>query len=267
MSGMEARSSDEAPGRARRFAFGFSFSRRADRVRPIVASVQGLPAHLRGEAAFVTAVRHSQRVRLLRRAIPVAGTAAIVFLVVRSFFGFLGEVDVQNAGVSIQGRKIVMEKPRLSGFKRDGRSYELTAATATQDVKTPNVVDLDTLNARMQTGNDGWANLKGARGTYDSKIELLEVDGGVTVLTETGLNALLKDARIEFKAGTITTNKPVEVKMPQGEVEAQSMQVLDNGRKLVFEGRVRSIFVNTQANEAKAGEKPEASVPNVAPAQ
>jgi len=226
----------------RRFAFGFS--------APAVA----LPAHLADEPSFLAAARHSRRVRFLRRAIPLGMALALVFLVARSFVGFLGGIDAGTEGVSIQGRKIVMEKPKLSGFKRDGRSYELTASTATQDLKTPNVVELDRLTARMQTGNDGWANLSGLRGVYDSKIERLEVDGGLTVKTETGLDARLKDAQIEFKAGTIVTDKPVEVKMPQGEVEAERMQVLDNGRKLVFEGRVRSVFVNAQARGNKTGD-------------
>lgn len=210
-----------------------------------------LPPHLRHEPAFIAAERHSRRVRFLRRAIPLGCAAVIGFLILRSFAGLVTGIDAGAEGVSIQGRKIVMEKPKLSGFKRDGRSYELTATSATQDLKVPNIMDLDRLTARFQTGNDGWANLEGARGIYDSKIERLDVDGGLTVRTETGLNAKLKDAKIEFKGGTIITDKPVEVKMPQGDVEAESMQVLDNGRKLIFEGRVRSVFVNTQA-QAKA---------------
>lgn len=204
-----------------------------------------LPEHLRANAAFSAAARHSRRVRLLRKAIPFGAMLVVVFLVARSFSGFLGGLDAGVAGFSIDGRKVVMEKPRLSGFKRDGRSYELTAATATQDLKAPNTVELDKLNARMQTGNDGWADLIGARGVYDSKIERLEVNGGLNVRTETGLDAKLQDAQIEFRAGTIITDKPVEVKMTQGEVAAETMKVLDNGKRLIFEGRVRSVFVNT----------------------
>lgn len=230
---------------ALRFAFG------------LAASSSTLPAHLAQEPAFVAAERHSRRVRVLRRAIPLGMALAVAFLVARSFIGFIGGIDASTEGVSIQGRKIVMDKPKLSGFKRDGRSYELTASTATQDLKTPNMVELDRLTARMQTGNDGWANLAGARGLYDSKVERLEVDGGLTVKTETGLDARLQDAQIEFKAGTIVTDKPVEVKMPQGAVEAERMQVLDNGRKLVFEGRVRSVFVNAGARGNKADGKPD----------
>lgn len=228
---------------------------------------RSLPAHLQDDPAFIDAARHSRHVRLLRRAIPVGSALVLTFFVVRSVAGLFATPDLAAEDVGIQGRKIVMEKPKLSGYKRDGRSYELTATSATQDITTPNTVELDALTARMQTGKEGWANLKGARGVYDSKIERLEVDGGVNVLTESGLDAKMKDARIEFKAGTIVTDKPVEVKSPQGDVEADRMEVLDNGRRLVFEGRVRSIFVNPQkrAGQAGGGEAPEtpaAATPN-----
>ena len=219
---------------------------------PGAAASLTLPPHLRGNPAFLAAVGHTRRVVFLRRAIPMGAMAVIAFLILRALAGlfFSGEASIST--VSIQGRKIVMEKPKLSGFKRDGRSYELTAITATQDLKMPNVVELDRLTARFQTGNDGWANLDGARGVYDSKIERLSVDGGLRVKTEAGLDARLKDALIEFKAGTIITDKPVEVKIPQGDIESDSLQVLDNGRKLIFEGRVRSIFTNAQAQKAGA---------------
>ncbi len=43
-----------------------------------------------------------------------------------------------------------MESPRLSGYKRDGQAYELTANSATQDLSLPTTLDLDRIKARMQ---------------------------------------------------------------------------------------------------------------------
>lgn len=224
-----------------------------------------LPAHLAGDPAFEAAIRHSRRVRWIRRAIPLLATVTVVALVVRSFVILLGGPEASVANLSIQGRKIVMEKPKLSGFKRDGRSYELNADSAIQDLKTPNIVDLLQLNARMQTGNDGWATMTGRRGIYDSKAELLDVDGDVQVRTESGMTARLKDAHIEFKSGNITTEKPVNVQMPQGVVDAERMHVTDNGRKLVFEGRVRSVFQNAPAPDQTSSDEDPLDKPAPAP--
>lgn len=217
-----------------------------------------LPEHLQQRPAFVAAARHSARVRFLKRTIPLGILLALAVLVLKSFFGFVTGLDAGVERVAIQGTKVVMDKPCLSGFKRDGRSYELIADTATQDLKAPNLVDLHKLTARMQTGNDGWADLTGASGLYDSKAEHLSIAGGVGVKTESGVDARLKDARIDFKSGTILTDNPVEVRMSQGDVASDRMQVLDNGRRLVFEGRVRSHFIN---GTGEGGASPPAAVP------
>ena len=130
----------------------------------------GLPDHLAERPNFRSAVRHSQHVRWLRRAIPWACASLVIFLAIKSVLGVFFGAEVAVGGkFSIEGRRIVMENPHLSGFKRDGSTYEMTAASAVQDLKTPNIVELRAPKARVQTGSEGWANLSGDSGTYDSK--------------------------------------------------------------------------------------------------
>lgn len=213
-----------------------------------------LPDHLANQPNYIAAARHSRRVRFLRRAIPWSCAAVALFLVLRMVAGvFITGPGGLVAGLSIQDRKVVMEKPRLSGFKRDGSTYEMNAEKAIQDLKNPNLVEMQVLTARLQQGAQGWTNLSGDSGFYDSKIERLDVRGNVRVKTESGTEALLQDALIEFKAGTVVTEKPVEVKMTTGQVGANRMQVLDNGRKFIFEGNVRSEFTNAVPPE-KSGQ-------------
>lgn len=212
-----------------------------------------LPPHLAGREAFRAAQRHSGRVRFLRKAIPLACVGLAVFLVLRGIVGlFIGGPAEVAGSFRIEGRKIVMDKPRLSGFKKDGSSYEMTAESAVQDLKQPNVVDLQRLTARMQAGAEGWANLSGDTGTYDSKAERLFVRGNVRVKTESGTDATLEDADIDFKSGTVVTEKPTNVKTAQGNVTSDRMEVRDGGKRLIFEGRVSSEFVNNGVPGAPA---------------
>jgi len=213
-----------------------------------------LPEHLRGRANFQAAARHSRRVKFLRRAIPLACILILAFAVLRGvtsfFFNEAGAIGA--ARIAIEGRKIVMEKPHLSGFKRDGSSYEMTADKSVQDLKEPNIITMNGLKSRIQTGSEGWAYLSGETGIYDTKAEMLNVKGNVRVKTDSGTEALLQDAHIEFKGGIITTQNPAEVKNQQGRVTSERMQVLDNGRRLVFEGNVKSIFTNADTGGEKA---------------
>jgi lipopolysaccharide export system protein LptC len=216
-----------------------------------------LPLHLAADPAFLAAARHSRHVRIMRRAIPLLCIGGVVALVLRTFIGSFTTLpgDFGVARMAIEGQKIVMDKPRLSGFKRDGSSYEMTAATAVQDLRVPNMMELNTLHARIQNGERGWTNLWGDSGLYDSKAERLDVSGNVRVRTDAGTEADLFDAAIEFKGGNVTTQKAAEVRSPQGKINSDRMQVLDNGKHMVFEGNVRSIFVNSTPG-AKPSDEP-----------
>lgn len=210
-----------------------------------------LPLHLAANPAFLAAARHSRHVRMLRRAIPLLCIGGVIFLVLRSVVGSFFAVpgNFGMAKMAIEGQKIVMDKPRLSGFKRDGSSYEMTAVTAIQDLRVPNMMELNTLQARIQNGERGWTYLWGDTGLYDSKAEKLDVSGNVRVRTDAGTEADLLDASIEFKGGIVITEKAAEVRSPQGKINSDRMQVLDNGKHMVFEGNVRSIFVNSTPGE------------------
>jgi lipopolysaccharide export system protein LptC len=213
-------------------------------------TVSGLPAHLSGAPQFLAAERHSRRVRWFKRAIPVLCLAVAGFLFVRAGASFfLDQVAGFNTGFTIKDRKIVMEKPRLSGFKRDGSSYEMLAEKAVQDLRLPNRVELRALSARIQQGAQGWTTLSGDEGLYDSKAEKLDVRGQVRVKTDGGAEAWLEEAFIDFKAGLVTSEKPVDVRMNSGRVTADALRVLDNGRQFVFEGRVQSEFTNSGTPE------------------
>lgn len=219
-----------------------------------------LPAHLRGNPAFEAAIHHSQIVRWLRRSIPVLSCLVLAFLITKTLWGVLMPgIPAVSGTISIAGRKIVMENPKLSGFKRDGSTYELTAARAVQDLKAPNIVEMERIIARVQTGQAGWTNITGAEGTYDSKAERIDLRGGVKIKTDNGTEADLVDAKVEFKAGHVVSEKPVQVRIPQGNIKADGLQVLDNGRKLVFEGNVQSLFSNPDAGKpspSPAGQEP-----------
>jgi len=180
----------------------------------------------------------------------------IVILFLRSFFTFfLATPDgFGMSSVAIDGQKIVMDKPRLSCFKRDGSSYEMTARDAIQDLRVPNILELNILHTRIQNSDKSWTNLWGDFGIYDSKAEKLNVRGNIRVRTDAGTEADLADAAVEFKGGVVVTDKPVEVRSNQGKVNAQKMQIQENGKHMVFEGNVQSVFVN--ANKGEENETP-----------
>lgn len=202
-----------------------------------------------GDAAFANALRHSRRVRFLRKAIPVFCVAAVAGPVAWGVIAPFARVgmDVQVGPVSMAGTKITMELPRLSGFKKDGKSYEVTAQQAVQDIKTPSIVELNNLTSRMEQDAKKFARLSADWGRFDQSADNLDLKGNVRVRTDNGYEADLLSAKINVKTGDVVSIEPVVVRSVSATVTADRAEVRENGRHAIFEGRVRSIFTQTDA--------------------
>ena len=47
-----------------------------------------------------------------------------------------------------------MELPKLSGYRQDGRRYDVRAASGVQDIKVPNIIELNQMDATFETGDN-----------------------------------------------------------------------------------------------------------------
>ena len=191
-----------------------------------------------GARAYRKARRHSAWVRVFRFAIPLGAVIAI--------FDPLGRMGGLSLGpVSLSGTKITMEKPKLTGYRKDNRAYEVTAVAAFQDVRKPTIVELKDMKGRMTMDEAGTqAHLEAASGIFDSQKEHLELQQQVYVRTDNNQQAWLKSARIDFKAGTLASKDPVKVSMPGTTIEADAVDIIDSGKVISFIGRVRTVFEN-----------------------
>jgi lipopolysaccharide export system protein LptC len=196
--------------------------------------------------AYGKARRHSLLVRVFRIAIPLGAAGAIGAVAVVAIFDPFGKIAGLSLGpVSLSGTKITMEKPKLTGYRKDNRGYEVTAVAAFQDIRKPTVVELKDMRGRMTMDESGsQAHLEAAFGIFDSQKEQLELQQEVYVRTDNNQQAWLKSARIDLKAGTLASKDPVRVGMPGTTIEADALDITDNGKVISFIGRVKTMFEN-----------------------
>lgn len=203
--------------------------------------------------AFAAARRHSRTVRLLRAALLLSALAAVAVLTAmglyRTFGSPLSRLSV--GGVSIGGSKIVMDRPRLTGARQDGRSYVITAARAIQDVKHPTLVELVTIDGDIDTANHDPLHLTAAAGHYDTEQEALDLSEPVHIHNKQ-YTIDLQSVHIDFKSGAYKTLEPLTVVTNSGSsIVADSAIVTDNGKEIAFEGHVKSIIrPNDAASDA-----------------
>jgi lipopolysaccharide export system protein LptC len=163
-------------------------------------------------------------------------------------------VDVGNLVVS--GTKITMEKPHLSGFTRDARAYELTASTAIQDLIKPDIVELHNLRAKVQMQDKSTTEMTALNGIYNSKSETLKLDQDIVLTSSTGYQAQLSEALMDIRKNNVVSERPVKVKMLQGTLNANRLEVVDSGDLVRFGGGVDMVLMLNHAGapSSKSGE-------------
>jgi lipopolysaccharide export system protein LptC len=173
---------------------------------------------VRGADAFARAERHSRRVKWLKYWLPGLAVAGVAGFVAWSYIAIpsVSGVDVQGAAIS--DGKLVMANPKL--------------------------------DAKVPVGPENSATIVAKSGVYDNGKNTLVIDSAMTLTTTDGMTASLQSASMDINSGTMTTTDPVEIVMNGSKITAESLNVSDNGKVLVFENRVR---VDIQPKQREAG--------------
>jgi lipopolysaccharide export system protein LptC len=201
------------------------------------------------ERAFRAARRHSRLVRILRVALPVAVLAILAVTVMVTYLNplrMLAKLPVNIGNLVVSGTKITMEQPRLAGFTRDGRPYEVTAIAAAQDVTKPDIVELHDIRAKVQMQGNGTIHLSADSGIYDTKGEMLKLTDNILLTSSSGYECRLSEATIDTRKGNVVSEHPVEVKMLQGTLNSKRLDVIDSGDLVRFGGGVTMVLMLKQ---------------------
>jgi lipopolysaccharide export system protein LptC len=207
--------------------------------------------------AFRTASRHTRRVKWLRRGIVACVAALSLGVVGYAFFDPFRAVlpaGVSISGAGLNGSRVTMAKPKMSGFRSDGRPYDFTADSAVQDLRKPNELELNQLDAHVTMPDKTVAHIVADKGFYDASKDIMDLVGNIHLTGASGYDVRMSKAHVQFKAGDVTTPEPVVVLMQSGSVNADSMTMTDNGKEITFTGHVHSVML--PASEATAAAAP-----------
>ena len=215
----------------------------------------------RGDSAraFRRARKHSRWVRILRIAIPAAVVVGLTGITLITYYNplrLLARLPIGN--VVISGTKITMEQPRMSGFTRDGRAYVFNADAAAQDVTKPDTVELHNINGNILMKDNSKVDISADGGVYDTKKEILKLRDNILVNSSTGYQARLSEATVDTKLGNVVSEHPVEVKLLQGMLNSNRLEITDNGDLVRFDGGVDMVLIRENA----ATPKPNAAASN-----
>lgn len=203
-------------------------------------------------AAFRAAGRHTARVKFLRRSVllgtVVGSVALLAFVLLDPFRNALPGVSIESLG--LDGTRVTMEQPKLTGFRTDGRPYTVVAKRAVQDVKAPNILELHDVDAHVTMADKSVVHVVSSLGVYDSSKETMEFKHDVHLTSDSGSDVTMTSAFVEFKTGGVDTREPVTVVMTTQTVTADSMHMISNGKEVTFAGHVHSVMMPPAAAAA-----------------
>ena len=211
-------------------------------------------AEARSARAFKAARRHSKLVRRLRVALLVGSCGAVAIIVGLALYRTFGPRGggISIGQMSVDGVKITMDKPRLTGARQDGGGYVINAAKAIQDITRPNQVELVTIDGDIDSRDRRASKLSAEAGHYDSAQEMLDLSGLVR-LRNSSYTVNMKSAHINFKTGVYQTSEPITVVMSSGTtIVADSALARDNGSVLQFVGHVKTLMPPAGGDAAPA---------------
>ena len=210
----------------------------------------------RGDSAraFQVARRHSRMVRILRIAVPLAVVLGFTGIFLITFFNplrMLARLPIDIGDLVVSGTKITMEQPRLSGFTRDARAYQLSADAAKQDLTKPDLIELRNIRAKVQMQDKSTMEMSATAGIYDSKAETLKLDQNIVLSSSAGYRGQLSEALVDIRKGYVLSERPVTVEMLQGTLNANRLEIVDSGDLVRFDGGVNMTLMLGDAAAAR----------------
>jgi lipopolysaccharide export system protein LptC len=207
--------------------------------------------------AFSAARRHSRLVRVLRIAIPATVVFGLTGIILVTYFNplrMLVKLPINIDNLVVSGTKIAMEQPHLSGFTSDARAYELTADTAVQDMTKPDIVELRNIRAKVEMQDKSTVVVTAISGIYDSKGETLRLNQEILLDSSAGFQGRLSEALVDIRSGNVVSEHPVEVKLLQGTLNANRLNIVESGELMRFHGGVvMDMMLNDAASQSKSG--------------
>ena len=182
----------------------------------------------------------------------LVGVGAVLTLAVASWLGLLAngkDVSLEITEVKrAESGEVQLTGARYRGLTPTGKPYEITAAKANEASDGSGRVDMDQPSAVLIMRNGSVVHLQSNSGVFNKQTDIVSMSGAV-VMTQPDRNLRLDTEALEanLKAGEMHSDVAVQVQDIDRRINADSMQVYDNGARIVFGGAAKMIIKNSNA--------------------
>jgi lipopolysaccharide export system protein LptC len=197
----------------------------------------------RQRATLHGARRYSVFVKFMKGLLPIVALAlgiAVVLYVIQPRDGDRLALTFEQLG-EIEG-DLTMVKPKLTGTDDSGLPFMVSAATAKQEPRGSDTVQLTDVVADISLKDGSTLRVTAGTGIVDTKRRVLDVSGGIRFISADGYDARTASAHADLKSGTVHGEQPIEADGRFGHITAERFALDRDTRQLLFSGNVKMML-------------------------
>ncbi len=154
---------------------------------------------------------------------------------------------VEKAPDNLPADQITVSHTTITSFDPGEMPYSINADTAVQDREKPNFIRLDAVTGELKRQNGSKITMKAKEGLWDADKRTLDLAGDVHFDQAGRFNGVMDKAQIAMKDKKVSSQSAVLVKMGGGTINANGMEITNDGNNILFLNGVRAKFTTSGA--------------------
>jgi lipopolysaccharide export system protein LptC len=138
--------------------------------------------------------------------------------------------------------EITVTDSRFTGFDKNDQPFSISARSAVQDENDASKVRLQSVDAEVRHKSGQQIAIKSNEAVYDSNSKTIDLQGDVRISSTGGFDARMAKARVDIDRHRLRSEVPVKVVHPRGLIQANGMEIEDDGARILFFNRVKARF-------------------------
>ena len=188
--------------------------------------------------------RAGRRAQLARAVGPLALLGGLSILLIYMFqsgtFSLLLPAQKAQPDLDLPTKEITGVDAKINGFDKNGLPYVITSDSATQDADNSKLVHLVMPHGSFTRSSGKKIDLSGKIGSYNTETKLLNLEGEVVFEQVGSYKANMLAADLNLDDLSLSSKSAVHVKSGTGTVDADHLEISDNGKKTLFTGHVKA---------------------------
>lgn len=142
---------------------------------------------------------------------------------------------------------VTVSTSTITGLDSQQRPYAIAAKTAIQDKAEPKFIKLDEVSGSTSRKNGEAITFQSLKGLYNSDVKTLDLDTDVVIQSQGRFTARMDKAHVVVGEKRLTSDVPVVVELSGGRINANGVQITNDGNNILFLNGVKAHFGSSKS--------------------